>query len=168
MIQHAIRVNPLSGDVHAVYAMVAYTAGQYDVALDEAARALELEPRHDLASKVRALTYLELEQPREALDQLNASDLGESSTAGAAYALLGDRVGAERIAHALTTEKSQFWEAAHVWVALDEDDRALDAITRAFDRRESGVRWANVDPMFAELRADPRYQALVAQLHLPE
>jgi tetratricopeptide (TPR) repeat protein len=167
MIEHAVKVNPLSGDVHAIHALVAYVTRRHEVAVREAARARELEPRHGFATMVGVQALLALGQPHQALTQLKAEGLGESHAAGVIYARLGDRARAQRIANALLTGERSLLGAATVWVALGDHDRAIAAITRAFDRRESGVRWMNVNPMFDDLRADPRLQALIARLKLP-
>jgi eukaryotic-like serine/threonine-protein kinase len=167
MIEHAVKVNPLSGDVHAMYAFVSLYTRHYDVALREAARAREVEPQHGLAPVLAAFAYLGLHQPQEALAQLDRPGYAESDVAALAYVQLGDRVKAVHIAETLDRRGTRFGSAAVVWFALGERDRGFAALTQAFDRHEPGIRWTNVRPAFDGVREDPRFQALVQRLHLP-
>ena len=56
---------------------------------------------------------------------------------------------------------------ALVYVALGDMNTALDQLTKAYERRVGFVRWNNVDPMWDDVRLNPRFQALVARLKLP-
>jgi hypothetical protein len=50
---------------------------------------------------------------------------------------------------------------------LQERERAFEWLTKAFDER-TYVAWAKVSPLFDQFRGDPRFDRLVARLHLPE
>ena len=54
---------------------------------------------------------------------------------------------------------------AHAW--LGDKDRAFEWLTKAFDARATYVEWAKVSPLFDVFRGDPRFDALLARLHLP-
>ena len=57
---------------------------------------------------------------------------------------------------------------AIVHTALGNKDEALAWLQRAVDQRDGGF-WLrpNVDPRVDSLRGEPRFRALLANLHLP-
>jgi hypothetical protein len=59
------------------------------------------------------------------------------------------------------------WGLPMVLAALGEKDRAITWLQREFDRRYPYAPWAGQNPALAPLRDDPRFQSLVARLHLP-
>jgi hypothetical protein len=56
---------------------------------------------------------------------------------------------------------------ATVYFALGDKERGFEWLTKAFDERSASAPYANVFPMFAGVRSDPRFKALVARLKLP-
>jgi serine/threonine-protein kinase len=57
---------------------------------------------------------------------------------------------------------------AIAYFALGDKDRGFEWLTRAFDQRSGYIPWAKVQPSFDGIRSDPRFQALVARLKLPD
>jgi hypothetical protein len=39
---------------------------------------------------------------------------------------------------------------------------------RASAQRDTGLAWIKIDPVFSNLRSDPRYKALLHEMNLPE
>ena len=56
---------------------------------------------------------------------------------------------------------------AGLLVALGEEDDALDTLEKAFEEHQGSVVWINVEPKLDPLRDEPRFQALVRRLNLP-
>jgi hypothetical protein len=54
--------------------------------------------------------------------------------------------------------------AAHVYAALGETDPAISALERAADAREPELVLLGVRPVYAALRANPRFAALRARV----
>lgn len=54
------------------------------------------------------------------------------------------------------------------YFAMGEKDEAFRWLTRAFDERNPNVITLRTDPLFDDLRSDPRYLALLARLKLPD
>ena len=50
---------------------------------------------------------------------------------------------------------------------LGEQDRALEWLERARDQRDGGFINVKVDPLLRSLHGDPRYTALLVQMHMP-
>jgi serine/threonine-protein kinase len=59
-------------------------------------------------------------------------------------------------------------ELAALALAEHDRDAALDALTRAVEQRQRPSIWLAVNPLFDELRADPRFEALVKRVGLPD
>jgi hypothetical protein len=69
----------------------------------------------------------------------------------------------ERIA-----DPSEYVAFARTYAALGDKDRAFQWLTKAFDARVAYVEWANVSPIYDVFKGDPRFDVLVARLHLPK
>lgn len=60
---------------------------------------------------------------------------------------------------------SDVWQAS-LHSRLGEVDQAIAALERAYQRREGGLAWLQVEPSFTPLRYDARYQGLVQRIGL--
>jgi hypothetical protein len=58
-------------------------------------------------------------------------------------------------------------EVALTYFALGDRNRGFEWLTRAFDQRAGYLPWAKVNPVFDDVRSDPRFEELVARLKLP-
>jgi hypothetical protein len=55
---------------------------------------------------------------------------------------------------------------AAVHAGLGEKGRALDWLERAFEEHCGGLSWMHYDLVWNNLREEPRFQALLTQMHL--
>ena len=78
---------------------------------------------------------------------------------------LGDADG--RVPRVPVARASDYLALARTHASLGENDRAFEWLTKAFDARFMYVAWARVSPSFDVFRGDPRFDELVARLHLP-
>jgi hypothetical protein len=89
---------------------------------------------------------------------------------GVTHALAGRRKAAEKELTKLGTLAKQSYVpavySAFIYVALDDLDRAFEALHQACGERSSYLIFLNVQPSFEKLRADPRYQDLSTRLNL--
>jgi hypothetical protein len=51
-----------------------------------------------------------------------------------------------------------------MYIALDDKERAIDEVERAYRERDPNVADIKVDPMLDDLRGNPRFEALVKQI----
>jgi len=56
------------------------------------------------------------------------------------------------------------FDLATIHVALGERDKALALLETAYRERSRGMVYVNVEPEFAPLHSDPRFQAIVARM----
>jgi hypothetical protein len=56
---------------------------------------------------------------------------------------------------------------ARAYAILGDKDRAFQWLTKAFDAHGAYIEMANASPMFDVFKSDPRFDALIARMHLP-
>lgn len=69
---------------------------------------------------------------------------------------------------AMLDRLGQPYEVAMQRMALGEPDEALAALQRCLDIRCASAPFLRANPTFRPLHGDPRFEALVARLKLPE
>jgi hypothetical protein len=85
---------------------------------------------------------------------------------GYALAHAGRTVEAANIANEIEPSRDAAVELAHVYTALGDKPRALDALERAYAQRIVDLNFMAVDPMLAGLRAEPRFVTLKGRMGL--
>lgn len=163
---HIQRVNPLSPEAHFNYGFALYMARRYADAERHFLRVLELEPRRVPAAALLSMTYLLTGRAPDAFRIADRPALRASSVMARVYAATGRRLDAQRLLEEFPATDP--YSIAVVELALGNKDKGLDALDQAVDRRQGLARWMKVDPSFNSVRADPRFQAILARLKLPE
>jgi tetratricopeptide (TPR) repeat protein len=107
----------------------------------------------------------------EALTELSAEHSHQWRLVGQVMALdaLGRRAEADKGIAALEANVGGWWyQQAEIYAHRHDRERAFKWLEKANRVRDPGLfSYLKCDPMLAELRPDPRYQALLAQLNLP-
>jgi tetratricopeptide (TPR) repeat protein len=149
---------------------------QYDTAIAENRRALEMDPSFENAHESLAYAYANKgmhEESIKEMEQLAISD-GEhdlAETMKIAYAR-GEYQGAlkSRLKYYKDRRKAgshvNFWDESFTHTQLGNRDLALQALEKAYDEREDITDLA-VNPSWDSIRPDPRFQDLVRRLGLP-
>jgi len=57
---------------------------------------------------------------------------------------------------------------AYLYATLDDKDKAMAGLERAFAARDNSMPFLNVDPDWDNLRSDPRFKNLVRRVGLPQ
>jgi hypothetical protein len=57
---------------------------------------------------------------------------------------------------------------ATIYVALGEKEKAIESLEEAFREKAQDLPWIKADPVFASLRDEPRFQALMKKIGFPE
>ena len=85
-----------------------------------------------------------------------------------ALAALGREEEAREILERLEAESRQQYVRAEYLAmghaAVGDIDRAFEALERAYQARSAGIVYLHLDPGYAPLRSDPRYQELVQRI----
>ena len=91
---------------------------------------------------------------------------------GYCYARWGRQEEARKVLADLETLRERSYAQAialaGVHAGLDEKDQALDWLERAFEEHCGGLAWVGYDLVWDSLREEPRFQALLRKMNLPE
>jgi tetratricopeptide (TPR) repeat protein len=173
----ALEFAPLSANIQSDLAWALCLGRRYEEALELCRRALDAAPGFFRAHWVLGLTY----ESQNKLDAALASyeqasrlsgvePLPEvAASQGYAYALAGKRDEAARRLEALADGALSGGIAlavATVYLGLGDTDRTFEWLEKAVHEREGGLIWLNVNPRFAHLRADVRFDKIVTRLGL--
>ncbi len=172
----AVELDPLYITHGIVLGNVFYYRGDYDAALKEYNKVLDMDPNYWLAHGSLALTYGQKKMYTEAFAELQkvmGAFPNSNSTAvlGQLKALSGEKAEARRIAHELQKRSkkeyvSDYWLAT-IYVALGDNNQAFQLLDKAFTERSQWLVQLKVDPRFANLRSDPRFPDLLRRIGLP-
>lgn len=168
---------PLDVSIKAVHGWILMCGGRTELAHSKLAEALEMDPDHPLANWfLGQLFFSEGAYPRavEVLERAaELNDNGSRMTADLASALAmeGNDLRARRLLASLQRsqaagENVSMYESAIVHAALGEHDEAFGQLEGALAERTWQVANLAVDPMLTPLRADSRFNTLLARAGL--
>jgi DNA-binding winged helix-turn-helix (wHTH) protein/TolB-like protein/Tfp pilus assembly protein PilF len=170
-IERARTLDPLSLIISTDVAKVYMLAGRRDQAIAQFQKTLELDPNFDPAHAFLGITYtLDGQHEQAVAEYLKIKELqnGHDYLSFYCYSLAvsGDKAGAKKVAHRLgelskRTYISAYWRVYPAIGLRDHDEafRLLDEMVE--ERSPAGAVSLKVNPAFAGLRSDPRYDVLL-------
>ena len=172
-IDQAVRLDPLSPLIKSWQVYDFVTHGRLDEALVAAKRTMEIDPNYAYFEPALALVYRQQGKLGGALDiYLRVAQTSGQPSSGLAitYARLGKKDDARQVLEKLLEfAKKKYYagdQIAAVYVALGEKDAAFEWLNRAAEQHSSTIHRIAFDPDFKDLRADPRFSALLARIGL--
>jgi TolB-like protein/Tfp pilus assembly protein PilF len=166
-LQHARILDPLSAIVNTCVGTFHVFAQQFDLAITQLLKTLELNPHFPLAYFWLTMAYEKKEMYTEALDasrQAAALFKGHPEmtlTLGRALALNGRREDALGLVDEVQQlSRSRYVSAYYfvpVYAALNEKDHAFEWLERAYHERPWWMVFLDVDPRLDSIRSDPRF-----------
>ncbi|HSQ19475.1 MAG TPA: protein kinase [Blastocatellia bacterium] len=173
----AAKLDPLSPSSVANVGYPYYYARQYDEAIAHYRQALELDPRYSWAHLWIGQAYLQKGLYKEAIDEINQAivlsngDTRAKATLGYAYAIAGRRDEAlKELAELQRIAKERYvspYFIAVILVGLREDTQAFAWLQKAFEEHHPYLILLRVEPVFDQLRPDPRFRDLLRRIGLP-
>ena len=162
-LDHALKLNPLAANVEAWYGATLWFEHKSEQAIPHLLRAKELDPQSGVAYYFLGEALLEELKPEETIKLLQP--FGPVAPLAEAYAQLGRRADALKVIQGI---KDDPVGQAQGYAAVGDASRALEFIAKALDQREFRAEFIKVSPSFDSLRSDPRFQAQVARLKIPD
>jgi serine/threonine-protein kinase len=151
-----------------------YYIGIGDFAAADAAlgRAIDIEPTSVLALSDLGMARLLQGEGEEAREAFRRIDLESIRLMGIAMAehTLGHAKESQQALEELFAKHAQeaAYQIAQALAWRGEKDRAFEWLERAYQQRDGGLSAIKYDPMLRSLHADPRFNALLRKMKLPE
>jgi TolB-like protein/Flp pilus assembly protein TadD len=170
LLRQAVAKDPLDGETYILLGETYYYAGRFAEAEDSYRKALDLIPGRPSLHSSLGLVLLAEGEHEEALQEINRdTDVDERDTALAdAYQILG-RVAEARSALArLEAQRGKSdVSVAQIYALRGDRERTFLWLDRAYEQHEYFMH-LKADPWFNSVRGDPRYNALLRKVNLPE
>jgi TolB-like protein/Tfp pilus assembly protein PilF len=164
--------------VHATRAQAYYFGREFQRAVDECEKALQLDPNHFMPHYILGRTYRRLGESEKAIAELKAARecAGDAplvdAVLGLAYATGGQMADAQRMMESFkTAAKKRYIPPTYfgmLFAGFRDKDQAFKWLEKAFTERADGLTWLSVEPMLDGLRDDPRFHDLVRRVGLVE
>jgi DNA-binding winged helix-turn-helix (wHTH) protein/TolB-like protein len=166
---------PLLVSASAFYGQYFYFRRQNGPAVDQLNKTLAMQPDYPPAHEFLGMVYEQEGRTNEAISEIQkAIDLsgGEYGlgSLGHVYASVGRRNHARNILQSIAGQSSRTYispyQLAIAHAGLDEKDKAIDEIEKAFAERSLSAPALRFDPRLDNLRAEPRFQDFVRRVGL--
>ncbi len=174
----ALELDPVSPIFTAARGETFYYAHDFDSAIAQAKLTIEQSPNFLYAELWLASAYREKKMYGEALQHFRAaSSLAPDNAAllsvlGHALAVSGDRQGALNVLAQIQAMSHKRYVPsvymAGIYLGLGDNANTFVYMNRAVDEHNDRLIYLAVDPMADPIRSDPRFQALLARIHLNE
>jgi eukaryotic-like serine/threonine-protein kinase len=176
-VKRAQELDPLSLFTSVNAGWTLYFARQYDGAIEQCHKALELEASSDGAHAClgwsKRAKGLRDEAIRESELAVALSNREASRLAGLArvYAVFGRKDEARKCLAELEKQQKEKYVSpyyiAMIHAALEEAVAALAALEQAYAERDRNLTWLKVEDAFDAIRGEARFQDLVRRIGLP-
>ena len=155
-------------------------ARDYDKAIEQFQRTLELDPNFPPANQILPAAYEQKGMYSEAIAEFKKENPpppgGEGTLLKAGLAHIYAITGRKTEALALLDELNQLstdeyvpgTSIALIYLGLGEKDKAFAELEKGYEQRAFQLQWIRVDPRWDNLRSDPRFQDLVRRIHLTQ
>jgi len=171
-IKLAQGLDPLSLVINAVHGYILYFAREYDQAIDQCQKTLELDQKFGITRWILGHAYEQKGMPNEAIKQfqetVNQSGDIALGCLGHVYAVAGEKDKALKIANDLEERSLSAYVSPYycglVYAGLGDNNLAFEWLERAFDQHSSPLMYLRVEPQLDSLRNDPRFDRLLNRL----
>lgn len=173
-IRKALMLDPLSVHYSEWYARFLLYDGQYDAAIAQGERTMDMDEICHRAQHYIASAYLAKGDPESALSWYRRAQSLERAPRAwdalivRALAALGQKEEGDAILARLEDESQRQYFRGEIvaigYAALGNHDRAFAWLERAYQARSAGLLYLKLDPGYGPLRDDPRFGDLVQRI----
>jgi tetratricopeptide (TPR) repeat protein len=175
-IRTAQQLNPLDPTSIVTAGWTFYYARQYDLAIEQCGKALELDPNFHAAHDCLGSAYLAKRNYQRAIAECRLAVAGSGDDPvrlvglARAYALAERKTEANRVLNKLSTAAKAHYVPpyffAQVYAALGEKDLAISWLEKAYKERDFYLTRLKVDDTVDSLRSDPRFANILHRIAL--
>jgi serine/threonine-protein kinase len=176
-MKKSLELDPLSLIINVAIGWAYYHARQYDQAVEQLLRTVELDPNYPMTYWILGLLYRKTARSDLAI---SAGEKGVNLSGGSplmraalaqSYAEAGRPEDARQILDDLTMLAQHKYVAPHffagIHIGLGENDRALEYLEKSYAEHCHWLIYLHIDPSMDSLRDNPRFQELLRRVGLP-
>jgi tetratricopeptide (TPR) repeat protein len=171
LYKQAVALDPLRANSHLALGELMYKAGRYDEAQAALQQALYLNPQAAYVHVVLGQILIAQGKAQQALAEIEKEPSQWAQLTGQAltYHALGREQDSNAALAALIAKYDTLsaYQIAQVHAYRGESDKSFEWLERAYKQRDTGLPSLNTDPLFKNLRHDPRYTELLKKMRLP-
>jgi TolB-like protein/DNA-binding winged helix-turn-helix (wHTH) protein/Flp pilus assembly protein TadD len=171
LYQQAIALDPLRTNSYSGLEYLLYVGGRYDEARAAQQKALDLNPQATYVHLTLAKILIAEGKQQQALAEVEKESIEWERLSGLAlaYHALGREQDSNAALAALIAKYGNggAFQIAQVYAFRGESDKTFEWLGRAYKQRDPGLPEFNSDPLFKNLRHDPRYTELLKKMRLP-
>jgi serine/threonine protein kinase/tetratricopeptide (TPR) repeat protein len=175
-MRRAQELDPLSLMINLNVGMILFNQRQYDKAIEQYRKTLEMDQRFSQTHYQLAKVYGMKDMYKDATDEaLKAHNLGlpwASAVLGWVYGIAGERDEAEKLLQEMEELlKKQYISSMSlygIYLGLGDLDKSIEWLEKAYNGRDPAMPFLKVSPEFDVIRSDPRYKALLKKIGFEE
>src|SRR5882757_525731 len=171
LYEQVVALDPLRPNSYSGLEYLLYVGGRYEDAQAALQKALDLNPQATYVHLTMGEALIVEGKPQQALAEIEKEPIewGKLTGQALAYHALG-RGQDSNAALASLIEKygsAGAFQIAQVYAYRGDSDRSFEWLERAYNQRDPGLPEIKTDPLFTNLRHDPRYTELFKKMRLP-
>jgi serine/threonine-protein kinase len=170
-------LDPLSLIISVAIGWAYYMARQYDEAIEQLRRTVELDPNYPVTYWILGLLLRKMGRYELAIAEgekgvkLSGGSPLMSAALAQTFAAAGRRKEATQILDELTKLAKQKYVApyffAGIHIGLGEDDQAMEYLEKSYEEHSHWLMYLHLDPSMDGLRSNPRFHELLLRVGLP-
>jgi tetratricopeptide (TPR) repeat protein len=171
LYEQAVALDPLHANSYSGLGYLLYAAGRYDESQAALQKALDLNPRAAYVHLTLDKILLAEGKPQQALTEIEKepSDWGKLTGEVLVYYALGREQDSNAALAGLIAkhQTDSAYQVAQVYAYRGESDKSFEWLERAYKLRDPGLPEIKSNPLFKNLRHDPRYTEVLKKMRLP-
>ena len=171
-MKRAVDLDPLSLQINTEMGRALLYQRQYDAAIEQERKTLEMDPNFEGAHELLATAYLFKGSYADAITESQPVERWSGFVLARAYLKSGKIGKAQKVVVDLKElSNKQYVSAqriAQAYVGLDDKQRALEWLEKAYEERSLRPDFMRVDPAYDSLRSDQRFRDLLHRVGLPQ
>jgi TolB-like protein/DNA-binding winged helix-turn-helix (wHTH) protein/Flp pilus assembly protein TadD len=171
LYEQVVALDPLSANSYARLGYLLYAAGRYDEARVTLQKALALNPQSNYVHLTLDKILVAEGNPQQALVEIEKEPTAWGKLTGEvlAYHALGREQDSNAALADLIAKYRTLaaYQVAQVYAYRGESDKSFEWLENAYKQRDPGLPEIKSNPLFKNLRHDPRYAELLKKMRLP-
>ncbi len=169
----AVQIDPFSINASIYLAQTFFYARQYDQAIEQLRKTLELDENFWWAHTILGEVYERKGQFHEAIAALQKAKQLENNPLilgklGRTYGRSGKRAEAQKLIDELKELSKQRYVSsnfiAEIYASLGEHDKTFEWLEKSYEEHSIGILFLKNDPLWDNIRSDPRFQDLLRRV----